>query len=364
MKSTVVGAALALTLLAGCAGPASAPTAKLSPTPTLSPYLPSASPTRTEVPTDGPAPTATSGFPAVVEIEPSAVIDVPGGGFISVTSDGTTVWAGVDGSLLRIDSATNSVQTLDAPLARDDTTLTMANDGLWATRWAGGRLYRLDPATGEVLLNVAMPTAVRVAFVGDDLWVGQEGPGSMTDVDRVTGELGSKVVSQGAYGNSGLGDLWFTAGSPLAVVRVDPATGIEKARIKVPGETNCTLYGSFPDNVWTACFGGDVVARSAARVDPVTNSLAAVTALPPSHGGSVVVIDGQPWFVGSFDGADGQPFAGLLRIDPLTGRLDRFFSIAGADCDPGVVAGNALWLPDEAGNRILRIDLADLESDV
>jgi streptogramin lyase len=288
------------------------------------------------------------------------VIDVPGSGTIALATDGQTLWAGAVGALLRIDAATNAVESLDAPVARDDTTLTLADDGLWATRWGGGRLYRLDPAIGEVLLEVNMPKAVRVAFVGDDLWVGREDLGSMAQVDRVTGEVSSNVVSQGAYGSAGLGDLWFTFGSQLEVVRVDPATGQEKATIGFSGETNCDVSGSFPDNVWTACFGREVIARSASRIDPITNTLVTVAMLPPSHGGSVIVVDGQPWFVGTFEGPDGDPFAGLLRMDPLTGTIDRFLTIAGVDSDPPVVAGNALWLPDEAGNQILRIDLADL----
>jgi len=349
VKTIVVAAALALTLVAGCGGPPGSPSPTLPPTPTASPP-----------PTDSPAPTATVNFPTPVEIVPATVIDVPGSGTIALTTDGQTLWAGADGAVLRIDAATNAVESLDAPVARDDTTFATASDGLWATRWGGGRLYRLDPATGAVLLEVEMPEAVRVAFVGHDLWVGQEGLGAMTQVDRVTGEISSNVVSWGAYGISGLGDLWFTYGSLLKVLRIDPATGDEKATIDVAGETNCSLGGSFPDNVWTACFGREVITRSASRIDPITNTLATVATLPPSHGGSVIVVDGQPWFVGTFEGSDGEPYAGLLRIDPLSGTIDRFFSLAGADPNLPVVAGNALWVPDEAGSRILRVDFADL----
>ena len=349
MRTTVAAAALALTLVAGCAGPSTSPSPTLPPTPTASPP-----------PTASPAPTATITFPTPVEVEPAAVIDVSGSGTIALVTDGQTLWAGATGALLRIDVATNAVESFDAPLARDDTTLALADDGLWATLWGGGRLYRLDPATGAVLLEVEMPSAVRIAFVGEDLWVGQESLGSMTQVDRVTGEISSNVVSKGAYGTSGMGDLWFTSGSLLKVLRVDPATGEEKATIEFAGETNCSLFGSFPDNVWTACFGRDVIARSASRIDPITNTVATVAMLPPSHGGSVILIDGQPWFVGTFEGSDRKPVAGLLRIDPLTGSVDRFITVAGVDSDLPVVTGNALWLADEAGSRILRIDLADL----
>jgi streptogramin lyase len=374
MKTTVASAALAIALVTGCGSvtnqtinPSIAPSASPpSSTRTASPSLaPTTAPSATAPATTAPATTAPSAtataasFPVPEQIEPAAIIDVPGSGFISVASDGTSVWAGATGVVLRIDATTNAVERLDAPVARDDTTLTIADDGLWVTQWAGGRLYRLDPATAQVLLEVEMPKAVRVAFVGEEMWVGREDLGSMARVDRVTGEVSSNVVLQGAYGTAGMGDLWFTDDS-LKVVRVDPATGDDKATIDFPGETNCTMYASFPDNVWTACFGREVMSRSASRIDPITNTVATVATLPPSHGGSVIVIAGRPWFLGSFEDSDGEPFAGLLRIDAATGAIDRFLALAGADPDPSVVAGNALWIPDEAGDRILKVDFAQL----
>ena len=147
----------------------------------------------------------------MTSVEPAAVIDVPGAsGSIAVVTDGTTVWAAGDGAILRIDAATNSVEQLPAPTQSDDTTMAFADDGLWVTRWAGHHLYRLDPKTGKVLMSVDVPAAVRIAFVGDDLWLGREDVHKMTLVDRKTGVLG-RSVDAGAYGTSGLGDLWFTS---------------------------------------------------------------------------------------------------------------------------------------------------------
>ena len=88
--------------------------------------------------------------------------------------------------------------------------------------------------------------------------------------------------------------------------------------------------------------------------------MAAVATVPPSHGGSVAIIDGEPWFVGLFEDASGNPLGGLLRMDPATGAVDRFVSIGPADPDPLVVAAGAIWVTDEAGRRILRVNVADL----
>ena len=141
---------------------------------------------------------------------------------------------------------------------------------------------------------------------------------------------------------------------------MDPASGSVKATIEGKGEDNCSITGEFPDNVWLSCFGRDIRSRSATRIDPATNTVAAVATVPPSHGGSVAIIDGEPWFVGLFEDANGNPLGGLLRMDPATGAVERFVSIGPADPNPLVVAAGAIWVPDEAGHRILRVNVADL----
>jgi hypothetical protein len=109
-----------------------------------------------------------------------------------------------------------------------------------------------------------------------------------------------------------------------------------------------------------SCFGGDIRSRFATRIDPATNTVAAVATVPPSHGGSVAIIEGEPWFVGTFEDAGGNPLGGLLRMDPATGAVERFVSIGPADPNPSVVAAGAIWVPDEAGHRLLKVNAADL----
>lgn len=345
--------ALLVILLAGCGStPAATPPAATS----LASAPPSAM-TPSTAPSHAPSPSADA--VPMTTIKPVA-IDVPGStGTISVTTDGNTVWASTSGAILRIDAATGAVTILSAPSESGDTTLEIAEDGLWMTRWGGGHVYRLDPQTGSVQLSVELEAAVRLAFVGDDLWVGRESTSEMLLVDRKNGAIG-RSLHAGAYGVTGLGDLWFTTGG--SVQRVDPTSGSVKASIDVQNEGNCGVYGAFPANAWVTCFGRDVMARAATRLDPDRNVVAASATLPPCHGGSVVILDGQAWFVGTFEDASGSPFGGLLRMDPDTGVIDRFMSVGSADPNPTVVAGGALWIPDEAGHRILRVDTADLSA--
>jgi len=324
---------------------------------------------RTAAPTAAPsapraaAPTASALASALPfeQIEPVAEIAVAGtSGAIVTTTDGATVWA-VGGSdlLLRIDAATNTVERVKAPVKLDDTGLAIADDGLWVTRWAGGHLYRIDPRTGKIELSVEMPSAVAMAFIDDQLWVGQEALGTMVLIDRKTGERGPSVT-RGAYGGAGLGDLWF-GGRTSSIRRVDPATDTVVATIDVPGARNCGVGGLFPVNVWASCFVGDARGRLVARIDPLTNTVTTVAKIPGSDLGGIGMIDGQPWYIGSFRDSSGA-FAGLLRLNRDTGAIERFLSIRKADPDGSLVAGGALWIADELGRRILRVDLADLAS--
>ena len=346
--------------VAGCASPGGAspagPAAPPSPS-SATPPIAVASATPDAVAT---ATVTANAVPAMTSVEPAAVIDVPeASGVIAAVTDGSSVWAAGDGVILRIDAASNRVERLPAPTKSDDTTMAIADDGLWVTRWAGDHLYRLDPRTGKVLLSVDLSSPVKIAFVGDDLWVGLESAHRMTVVDRKTGVLG-RSVDAGAYGMAGLGDLWFASDHSTTIKRVDPATGSIKATIEGKGEDNCGISGEFPDNVWLSCFGRDVQSRSATRIDPATNTVAAVATVPPSHGGSVAVVDGNAWFLSTFEDASGKPLAGLLRLDPATGAVDKFVSIGPADPDGLIVAAGAIWVIDEARHRILRVNVADL----
>ncbi len=356
--------ALTVVAVAGCtsggAAPASSgpPPASSSPGAALASALPSLAPS---VPASGVATPTQASAPPIDWLKPSAVIDVPDStGVIALTTDGKTVWASTNGAIVRIDVATNAAQRLTAPTASGDTTLAIAADGLWATRWEGGKLYRLDPQTGAAQLSVEMPRAVRIAFVGSDLWVGREDVGKMFRVDRKTGAVGASV-SQGAYGTAGMGDLWFASDGSPTILRVNPSTGVTKATIAAPGESNCVIDGPFPDSAWIGCWGQEVEPRLVSRIDPATNSVAAVVRLLPSHGAGVAILSGATWVVAAFEQADGAPFAGLLRVDPATGAIEHFLSLQGVGPDGPVVAGGALWIPDEAGHRIVRVDATELD---
>jgi streptogramin lyase len=295
------------------------------------------------------------------ELTPAAVIPVAGSGVISTATDGKTIWAVSPAALLKVDVNTNAVESVDAPVLPDDTTLALADDGLWVARWAGGKLYRLDPQTGEVQLEAPLPSAVNIQFLGDDMWVGQESKHSMFKVDRSTGEIDPTTQLDGsAYATAGAGQFWFV--DHQMVKSIDPETKEVTPVFDITGESNCArgVGGNFPEAVWTGCFERDLIERSIARINLATKTVTALVNLPPTNGGGVTTIGDHDWFYGGFKDTDGKPIAGLLRIDPQTAQVDRFFSVTGADLDGVFTTGDALWMVDEVGHVRFKLNIADL----
>jgi hypothetical protein len=194
------------------------------------------------------------------------------------------------------------------------------------------------------------------------MWIGDESKHSMFKVDRATGEIDPTTQLVGsAYAAAGMGKFWFV--NSQMVRSIDPQTKDVTPVFDITGITNCArgVGGKFPDAVWTGCFERDVIERSVARINLATKTVTALVNVPPTNGGGVNTIGDHDWFVGGFQDTDGKRIAGLLRIDPQTAELDRFFSVTGADLDGTFIAGNALWLVDEAGHQLIKLNLADLK---
>jgi streptogramin lyase len=325
------------------------------------PVAVAADPPPSQLPSSSPTVAVT---PDWQSLEPTAVIDLPNArGAIGLATDGATVWAVGAGQLARIDGATNAVEYLTAPVAPDDTGLLLADDGMWVTRWSGGKVYRLDPTTGEVELEVDLPSAVNPQLVGDQLWVGREDHGDMIMVDRVTGALGDPMPGGpfSAYGMGSPDSLWFAhKGVAPTVTRIDPATGETIATIELPAGTGCSVGGPFPNAVYTSgCLARDAADRPFARIDPATNRVVATTVLPATHGAAPFLADGLIWLLGYFE-ADGTTFAGMVGVDPASGAVEQWISLGAIDPDGAVVANGAIWVADEGGHQVLRYDLANL----
>jgi hypothetical protein len=248
-------------------------------------------------------------------------------------------------------------------VAADDTSFLLADEGLWAARWSLSKLYRLDPATGAVELDVDVASPVSPTLVGDQLWLGRERLGDMVRVDRVTGAVGDVVPPGGpfgAYPYATPDSLWFTRDG--TVTRIDPQTGATIATFELPAGSDCGVGGPFPDAVYAGpCFEMVATDRTFARIDPATNSVLSTTVLPRVHGAGPFIVNGQVWFLGSFDDANGKGFGGMVRVDADSGAADQWVSLGDIDPDGSLFTHDgAMWIPADGGHRIQRYDVTSL----
>ena len=306
--------------------------------------------------------------PSARPLAPSGVIDLAGltSDAIPIAADGDDLWVGIDGGLIHIDGRTLAKRQLDVPAMRTGNgALLVAADGLWIADYRGQRIQRVDPTTGAVELSASALGPLDLYLVGDDLWVGTGLDGGLHRVDRTTGSLGPKVGTT-HFATVGLGQFW--SGSPpsptsTSIGRLDPATGKVVSSVTVPKGMACGISGSFPDNIWAGCPHLPDAAQPAQtqvqRIDPATNGLTTVVTIPGTYNGVAAVVDGVPWFLaGRFDA--GKATYTLVAADPASGQLLAALDPGEMDPDGALATPAALWIPDEAGRRILRFDLSAL----
>ncbi len=168
-----------------------------------------------------------------------------------------------DGShLVGIDPATNEVATeFDLPARCTDVTL--GDNALWLPCKVDDRVLKVDPASGEVLLDLALDNPISVA-VDTDVWLGTAT--STMQLDPATGE----VLLESHAGSA-----------PDGAVALDP------------------------DSVWVRN-GEDFLIRLDRKTGERTQQ---ITADDLTSGGDMLVIDGEVWTTAYDDQL-------LLRIDP------------------------------------------------
>ena len=141
------------------------------------------------------------------------------------------------------------------------------------------------------------------------------------------------------------GSLWVACKSQARILRVDPATGAVRARIRFPTAVQIGAVATGLGAVWAL----DDRQGMLYRVDPSRNAVVRSVPLATSRAYNVWTGAGSVWVV---DDASGE----LMRIDPGGGVVDR---IAVGDGPSDLVfAGDTLWVVDHRDRGLVRVDAA------
>ena len=327
-------------LLTACASSAQMP-------PSLTP-----SPQSEEAIPPQPSPAAT---PITVDLGAEHTLTVGAGGhIIRLAAVGEEVWATRDRSIVRVNTETHDITTVETPVAASAADSFGATaEAVWLGDFDRGRIYRLDRTTGAILSELSVRAPVGFAEADGMIWVGSAATGTMVTIDPAGSDAAATEFPHELVAG---GSVW-SAAEPGRIVRVDIDSG-EVVPIDVPepaGPGDCSVKGS-PDSLWVLCHEND----TAARIDPDTNSVMATLEVGSPVFGGVHTVDHFAFFVEGRDEA-GAHDGRIVRVDLRTNEVDRIFDL-GPRFDPNValVAADALWVPMEASGEVWRLPLTHL----
>ena len=198
--------------------------------------------------------------PTTLEPTGDVRIDVPLGAAAPATSGGWVVAAGRGLALLARDGTLTQLAQLEPDGNRMNDGACDPQGRFWAGSMAlderpgAGSLHRLDPSTGEtttILRGLTISNGLGWSPDGATMYHCDTGPNTITafDFDPATGDIERpRVIIRPDGAPDGLtvdddGMIWAALFGGAAVVRFDPATGNEVARVELAATqvTSCAL---------------------------------------------------------------------------------------------------------------------------
>lgn len=330
-----------------------------------------------------PAPPVTAAPTTTIPAAPVAARIGVGRGVAAVAVGEGGVWALRGSSVVRVDPRANRVTArIRAATAADfwDGRFALGAGALWVG--AGEDTVRVDARTGQ-------PSRVRAAawaVAPDGLWScrtsGQARPGRLVRVDPRTfaetaripvpacpaalvaergmawaiDEPGRRVLRVNAAGGQ-----VTQIGLPVAPFSVSP-TGPGAVALAV-GEGEGAVW-ALSDQVESPTRLGARVGLGLVRIDPTSARVTGVTPLAnlDTEGQALAVGAGGVWVVGVPAAQQGAPGSVVVdRVDPRSGRLLGSFAVGGLGFGFGpllAVGFGALWLALFDSGELLRVDLS------
>jgi YVTN family beta-propeller protein len=288
-----------------------------------------------------------------------------GAGAVWVTND-------ADGTISRIDPATNEVvativvgepATVFAP---DVYGISYGEGAIWVTRSSAREVVRIDPATNAVVARIEIIEHPADIAVGDGcVWIATSDDVNVMDsvvfdvmrIDPTTNEVVESIDLDTAGGAlaAGAGALWLVAGErfgigmdtyPPSIIRIDPATNAIVATIELRDPPRGVVVDA--SGVW-------VRTRNATyRIDPATNAFAGTVSGPSATTTRGIAAGGGfIWIT-----ANGP----VYRLDPatnaLTGRIPNPESPGTTSPQSNAIAfgEGSLWIVT-SDNEVIRVDV-------
>jgi len=195
-------------------------------------------------------------------------------GFIEIldpcglAADNTDLWVArpVLAQAERYDAATLEKRAI-IPLGPNVFDIAIGQDAVWASgETDGGMVWRIDPATNEVVTSISVPGAGQGLIIAfGSVWVGSRTKGSIYRIDPETNAITETIKVNNAIGGIGVGPdaIWASGFGDGTVYRIDPATNSVSASL-------FTTFGNLGpplvafESIWVGALDQNVVLR----IDP------------------------------------------------------------------------------------------------
>ena len=267
-----------------------------------------------------------------------------GGEPVGIAAANGIVWVsgGSSGNVVGVDAATKKV-VATVQVGGQLGGIAATSDAVWVSVFGSGSVVRIDPATRSIVRRVAVggqPTGIAVDGTGT-VWVGNL-DGYLSVIAPATPGFARVTVPSGVSQPLFARGLVWAGLQSGSLAALDPATRSLSGK-SVPVGPDVDALVDTPNGIWVSTFAGQ-----AALVDPGARKVSRRFTLP-SSGSGISYANGSVW-VSAFGSRL------VVRLDAATGALLGAVHTGGQPRE-SVVAGNVLWVADQADGAITPIAL-------
>lgn len=287
--------------------------------------------------------------------EISETIEIGGAPFgVQATDD--AVWVGNgEGSVTRIDPATNEIVATivvgDQPTTGVEV-VSATDDAVWVAAGSPETYFvRIDPSTNEIVASIQPPgPRVWPADATDDaLWAASYSEATVTRFDSFTGEIAATIdVDSAPDGVAATRDgVWIIYFDEQSLTRIDPTTNGATEVAQVAADVK--YLDATDDAIWVANDNENTVAL----IDPETYQSSEPIDIEAQPLGIAATADGA-WVL-LFGGGDGSD--SVVYVDRDTSVVSDPIAVDGEHESSSMDAtDDTLWVANYSNGTLTRID--------
>lgn len=251
-----------------------------------------------------------------------------------------------DGTVSRIDPASNRVTGAPIQVGAEPRRVAVDSRGVWVSNESSGTITRIDPRSRAPDQPIPVGGAPRAIATGAGaVWVADFGEGAVRRVDESSRSVGA-AVPVGASPVSiafGAGGVWVAVHDEGRVVRLDPRTGaVSGPGLRVADTVDGVAVRD--GELWVAALEARTVFRVGLKGGPHVIARIRVSGGPLG----VAVGEGAVWVPNSLAGT-------LTEIDPSTNRVSgRPIPVGGEPRGVDTGAG-AVWVTNARDGTVTRV---------